>query len=89
LVVNKTGIPGLFDILLQWNVFAGRTRPEPAADAPAPPPNPNAKEGNQPDSNSLPDIFNALEQELGLKLQAQKGPVEVYVIDRVERPTEN
>jgi uncharacterized protein (TIGR03435 family) len=37
----------------------------------------------------LPTIFTALREQLGLKLEAQKGPVEFYVIDHVERPAAN
>jgi uncharacterized protein (TIGR03435 family) len=33
-----------------------------------------------------PTIFDALRAQLGLKLEAQKGPVEYYVIDHVEKP---
>jgi uncharacterized protein (TIGR03435 family) len=33
--------------------------------------------------------LDALEQQLGLKLESHKGPVEVYLIDHVERPSEN
>ncbi|GGA77842.1 hypothetical protein GCM10011507_31360 [Edaphobacter acidisoli] len=36
-----------------------------------------------------PSIFDALKQQLGLKLEAEKGPVVYYVIDHVERPSAN
>jgi len=39
------------------------------------------------DQIGRPSIFTAVEQQLGLKLESSKGPVELLVIDRVERPS--
>ncbi len=49
------------------------------APAPVPP-------GVAPDANR-PDLFTALQEQLGLKLEATTGPVQVFVVDRLERPT--
>ena len=42
-----------------------------------------------PEVRDRPSIFDALKQQLGLKLVAQKGPVDYYVIDHIDRPTDN
>jgi uncharacterized protein (TIGR03435 family) len=42
-----------------------------------------------PEADSLPDLATALDRQLGLKLESRKGPVDTYVIERVERPSEN
>ncbi len=39
--------------------------------------------------NAPPGLFTAIQEQLGLKLEAQKTPSEVLVIDHVERPSEN
>jgi uncharacterized protein (TIGR03435 family) len=76
-VVNHTGIGGGFDFDLSY------TR-EPPPGIPA-----DALINGEPLDTSGPNIFNALKQQLGLKLEAQKAPVEILVIDHVEKASEN
>ena len=74
-ILDKTGLEGLFDFKLHWT-------PPPIA-APGIPAGPDA--ASDPSGVS---IFTAI-QELGLKLEAAKAPLEVLVIESVQRPTEN
>jgi bla regulator protein blaR1 len=53
----------------------------------APPRTPEASDAPLPDD--APEFFTALQEQLGLKLQPEKSMVPVFVIDRIERPTEN
>jgi uncharacterized protein (TIGR03435 family) len=48
-----------------------------------------APEGNGADAIPGPSIFTALQEQLGLKLEPAKGPVEILVIDHVEKPSQN
>ena len=72
-VVDRTGLDGRFDFNLQWTPSL-------------PPPGPN---GNVAVTETGPSIFTALQEQLGLKLESQRGPIRVIVIDRLERPTPN
>ncbi len=76
-VIDKTGLDGYYDYTLEFR---------PQGPAAAPP-------GQQPppaSDSDAPDIVTAVEEQLGLKLVAKKGPVEVVVVDSGEKaPTEN
>jgi uncharacterized protein (TIGR03435 family) len=61
----------------QTAMFKGPDAGKPGAE-PAPPPD-----------SSGPSIFTAIQEQLGLKLESTKGPVEIIVIDHIERPSEN
>jgi uncharacterized protein (TIGR03435 family) len=74
-VVDKTGLKGLYDIQLRWT-------PDPGLTATT---NPTAP----PAAASGPTIFNAIEEQLGLKLEPVKGPLSVLVIDSVQKPSQN
>ena len=41
------------------------------------------------DDDNVPSLSAALQEQLGLKLLSQKGPVEIIAIDRAEKPSEN
>jgi uncharacterized protein (TIGR03435 family) len=87
-VVDKTGLKGLFDFRLQFSP-EGISLPEAPGGfgrglaGPAGP-------GEQPAvaADPLPSIFTVI-QDLGLRLESSRGPVDVLVIDSVEKPTEN
>jgi uncharacterized protein (TIGR03435 family) len=73
-VIDKTGIEGKYDVSLNWTRDTG-TSSVVAAD------------GNAQDS--APSIFTAIQEQLGLKLESSKGPVQVLVVDHAEMPSEN
>ena len=73
-VLDKTGLTGKYDLAMEW---PPEDRPGPMSDA-----------GNAGDS-SAPSIFTVIQEQLGLKLESHKAPVEVLVIDHVEAPSAN
>lgn len=73
-VVDRTGLTGTYDFSLKWTPELPGT----GGGAQGPPPD-----------NSGPSLFTALQEQLGLKLEPQKGSVEILRIDSIERPSEN
>lgn len=78
-VVDRTGLTGGYDIDLKWTPTPDQLPPGPPPPGIEPPPiDPNG-----------PSLFTALQEQLGLKLDTDRGPVDVLVIDRLQRPAEN
>ena len=77
-VVDKTGLTGRFDFTLRWtpddSQFGGL-----GVRVPAPP----------ADANAPPGLFTAIQEQLGLKLESTKASVEVLVVDKIDRPSQN
>jgi uncharacterized protein (TIGR03435 family) len=77
-VVDQTGLPGKWNFLLKWtpdeSQFGGMgIKVPPPSDAPDAP----------------PPLFTAIQEQVGLKLDAGKAQVKVMVIDKAEKPSEN
>jgi uncharacterized protein (TIGR03435 family) len=80
-VIDKTGFTSTFDVHIEWTAdqsTPGLMAPGLAPVAPAASDDPTGR-----------SIFTAIQEQLGLKLEPAKAPVEVLVIDRLERPSEN
>jgi bla regulator protein BlaR1 len=81
-VFDKTGIAGEYDIKLEWTPEEGELQEFKGHG--------NGKDGAPPapDPNG-PPLATALQEQLGLKLVTSKGPVELVVIDHIEKASEN
>jgi uncharacterized protein (TIGR03435 family) len=78
-VADMTGIEGRYDIKLEWSTEEGGGGGVGGG---------ASADGKSPDTR--PSIFTALQETLGLRLESRKVPVEILVVDHVERtPTEN
>ena len=73
-VIDRTGLAGTFDFLLEWTQVV-------SSDVAV---GPNAQ-SEEPG----PSVAQAMKQQLGLKLESTRGPVELLVIDSIDRPSEN
>ncbi|HLY43367.1 MAG TPA: TIGR03435 family protein [Terracidiphilus sp.] len=75
-VLDKTALTGHYDFKLRWT--------------PDNTPSTAGADGTSAASdNSAPDLFTAVQEQLGLKLESRKEPLDVVVIDRIEKPSEN
>jgi uncharacterized protein (TIGR03435 family) len=74
ITLDRTGLTGTFDVDLEWSPDQ------------LPPPG-SLPAGLPPPPSDAPSLFTAMQEQLGLKLDSQRGPVEVLVIDSAERPT--
>ena len=79
-IVDRTGLTGRYDIDLRWTPDRVLQRAGAAASEPI------RVNGVEIDPNG-PSIFTALQEQLGLKLESERGTVEALVIDHIERPT--
>jgi uncharacterized protein (TIGR03435 family) len=86
-VLDKTGLTGNYDLSLQWTPDPSQ-RGQFFGGAGAPDGRPPADSTPPPDASG-PSIFTAIQEQLGLKLESGKGPVETLVIQSIERPAEN
>ena len=77
-LLDKTGIKGLYRI---------ETKPWRSMDA-GPAPAPGAKGEDGSELSDMPTLFQIFEQ-LGLKMESQKGQADVYIVDHVENPSAN
>jgi uncharacterized protein (TIGR03435 family) len=73
-VVDRTGLEGRFDFTVEWMLESNSP--------------PQLNGDNQADSSG-PTLLEALQEQLGLKLESAEAPVRIPVIDHIEQPSEN
>ena len=76
-IVDRTGLTGEFDIVLVFQ--------QDARDLQLPP----SVLSEPPTPAALPDIFTAVQEQLGLKLESTRAPIDYYVVERIEMPSPN
>jgi uncharacterized protein (TIGR03435 family) len=73
-VIDKTGLAGRYDFDLEWTPDESQF---------------GGVLGKAVEDTSKPGLFTAIQQQLGLRLEATRGPVRMFVFDGAERPSEN
>jgi uncharacterized protein (TIGR03435 family) len=81
-VVDKTGLMGKYDIKLEWTRDDAQMQPPPGG-------GPTTVNGQPVPESNAPPLMEAIQEQLGLKLESGKGPIENIVIDHVEKPSDN
>jgi bla regulator protein blaR1 len=81
-VVNKTGLTGTFDFTMEYS-------PENGGFAQSLPPPPGQSNPSPPRDSQGPSFLEALRKQLGLKLVSDNGPLQILVVDHVEKPSDN
>ena len=83
IAVDMTGLKGEYDFTMKWSRQGDVNRQEKGADRA------DASGSVQPVEDSGPSLFAALQEQLGLKLEGRKAPVDTIVIVHIEKPSEN
>ncbi|MEP7351919.1 MAG: TIGR03435 family protein [Acidobacteriota bacterium] len=76
-VLDQTGLDGRYDFTLDWTPDEFQFSTQGVKAPPA------------PDNAVHPSLYTAIQQQMGLKLERVKGPADVMVVDRLEKPSEN
>jgi uncharacterized protein (TIGR03435 family) len=76
-VIEKTGLTGYYNVTLKWTPEAGSTSVAP----------PGLPPGTLPLDPDAPSLFAAVQEQLGLKLESARAPLDVVVIDSADHPT--
>jgi uncharacterized protein (TIGR03435 family) len=74
-VVDETGLSGRYDFNLKWTPDESQLSGLQAVEP--------------PDANGPPGLYTAIQEQLGLKIESKKAPVDVLVVDRLEKPSAN
>ena len=76
-MIDKTGLTSYYNVTLKWTPDVGNASLAP----------PGLPPGTLPLDPDAPNLFTAVQEQLGLKLENGRAPLDVVVIDSVEHPT--